>query len=185
MAQRTSKYDGVQCITQEIDTEQGLTTPTTPRQGTARLRRKCRCVSSKNAADRTHTPYNMNSPSLRMQICEPITATVIFPFVFWLVNEMGVTRGTKTEQGTILSHIAFFPLSSWPFYALPYGLSRQESTAFLVETSFVLQWGRLPDKIDRIPVVLNGPLGLTPSVLCFGLHSPSPLPSPAGLLSVC
>jgi len=34
-----------------------------------------------------------------MQFCEPITATVIFPFVFRLVNETGVTTGNEDRTG--------------------------------------------------------------------------------------
>ena len=34
-----------------------------------------------------------------MQLCEPITATVIFPFVFRLVNETGVTKGNEDRTG--------------------------------------------------------------------------------------
>ncbi len=34
-----------------------------------------------------------------MQFCEPITATVIFPFVFRLVNETGVTKGNEDRTG--------------------------------------------------------------------------------------
>jgi MFS family permease len=45
----------------------------------------------------------------------------------------------------------------------------QESTFFLVETLFVLQWGRISDRIGRKPVILIGLLGLTISMLCFGL----------------
>ena len=36
---------------------------------------------------------------LLMQFCEPITATVIFPFVFQLVNETGVTKGNEDRTG--------------------------------------------------------------------------------------
>ena len=34
-----------------------------------------------------------------MQFCEPITATVIFPFVFRLVNETGITKGKEDRTG--------------------------------------------------------------------------------------
>jgi MFS family permease len=45
----------------------------------------------------------------------------------------------------------------------------QHSTFFLVETLFVLQWGRLSDRIGRKPVVLVGLLGLTLSTLSVAL----------------
>lgn len=57
---------------------------------------------------------------------------------------------------------------------VPYGISGQESTFFLVETLFVLQWGRLSDKIGRKPVVLIGLLGLALSMLFFGLSRTFP-----------
>jgi hypothetical protein len=34
-----------------------------------------------------------------MQFCEPITATVIFPFIFRLVNETEVTKGKEDRTG--------------------------------------------------------------------------------------
>lgn len=50
----------------------------------------------------------------------------------------------------------------------------QESTFFLAQTLFVLQWGRLSDKIGRKPVVLIGISGLALSMLCFGLSRSFP-----------
>jgi hypothetical protein len=36
---------------------------------------------------------------LLMQFCEPITATVISPFIFRLVNETGITKGNEDRTG--------------------------------------------------------------------------------------
>jgi hypothetical protein len=36
---------------------------------------------------------------LLMQFCEPLTATVIFPFIFRLVNDTGVTEGNEDKTG--------------------------------------------------------------------------------------
>ena len=47
MAQKSPRDDGVQYTNQKIDTEQGLTTLITPRQGIAPLRQTCSDVSRK------------------------------------------------------------------------------------------------------------------------------------------
>ena len=51
-----------------------------------------------------------------MQFREPLTATVIFPFVFRLVNETGVTKGNEDRTG----YYAVIILRS---FLLPLGLS--------------------------------------------------------------
>lgn len=45
----------------------------------------------------------------------------------------------------------------------------QDSLFFITEAIFVLQWGRLSDKVGRRPVLLCGLLGLMMSMLSFGL----------------
>jgi len=108
-----------------------------------------------------------------MQFCEPITATVIFPFIFRLVNETGITKGNEDRTG-YYAGIIVCPFLLASLYTSLHDQSGQESTFFLVETLFVLQWGRLSDKIGRKPVVLIGLLGLTLSMLCFGLSRTFP-----------
>jgi MFS family permease len=110
-----------------------------------------------------------------MQFCEPITATVIYPFIFQLVNETGITKGKEDKTGYYAGIIVrSFPLQHFPALPRLTNKSVQESTFFLVETLFVLQWGRLSDRIGRKPVVLIGLLGLSLSMLCFGLSQTFP-----------
>lgn len=48
---------------------------------------------------------------------------------------------------------------------------RQESSFYAVEAICVLQWGRASDRIGRKPVLLAGLLGLTLSMVGFGLST--------------
>ncbi|KAF8584880.1 MFS general substrate transporter [Ramaria rubella] len=86
---------------------------------------------------------------LYLQLAEPITSTVILPFIVLLIEETGITGGDITKVG---------------YYA---GLV--ESIFFFTEALVILQWGRLSDRIGRRPVLFTGLFGLGLSMLCFGL----------------
>ncbi|KAH9902586.1 MFS general substrate transporter [Cubamyces lactineus] len=86
---------------------------------------------------------------LYLQLAEPITSTVIYPFVNQLVRETGVTGGDERKTGYFAGLI--------------------ESCFYAVEAICVLQWGRASDRIGRKPVLLGGLLGLTLSMIGFGL----------------
>ncbi|KAF9443306.1 MFS general substrate transporter [Macrolepiota fuliginosa MF-IS2] len=86
---------------------------------------------------------------LLMQICEPITSQSIYPYINQLVSELDITGGDERKVG---------------YYA---GLI--ESLFFATEALTVLQWSRLSDFIGRKPVLLTGLIGLSLSMLCFGL----------------
>ncbi|KAG8698105.1 hypothetical protein FRC09_007431 [Ceratobasidium sp. 395] len=84
-----------------------------------------------------------------MLLSEPCTAAVLLPFINNLVYEVGVTNGDKSKIG---------------YYA---GLI--ESLFFMTESLFILQYGRLSDRIGRRPVLFFGLAGLVLSSLCFGM----------------
>ncbi|KAI0324655.1 MFS general substrate transporter [Cubamyces sp. BRFM 1775] len=86
---------------------------------------------------------------LYLQLAEPITSTVIYPFVNQLVRQTGVTGGDERKTG--------------------YFAGLVESCFYAVEAICVLQWGRASDRIGRKPVLLGGLLGLTLSMIGFGL----------------
>ncbi|KAI0714439.1 MFS general substrate transporter [Cerioporus squamosus] len=86
---------------------------------------------------------------LYLQLAEPITSTVIYPFVNQLVRQTGVTGGDERKTGYFAGLI--------------------ESSFYAVEAVCVLQWGRASDRIGRKPVMLGGLLGLTLSMIGFGL----------------
>ncbi|KAJ7116513.1 major facilitator superfamily domain-containing protein [Mycena epipterygia] len=98
---------------------------------------------------RTPIPKFQVGIVLAIQFAEPITAGVIYPFIVQFVRDTGITGGEETKTG---------------FYA---GLL--ESTFYLAESLTVFHFGRMSDVYGRRPVLLLGPLGLTISMLGFGL----------------
>ncbi|KAF8069881.1 major facilitator superfamily domain-containing protein [Lyophyllum atratum] len=88
---------------------------------------------------------------LLIQFSEPVTSTVIYPFVNQFVRDTGITRGDEKKTG---------------YYA---GII--ESIFFFSECLSVYHWGRLSDRIGRRPVLLLGPLGLALAMTSFGLSS--------------
>ncbi|KAF5379711.1 hypothetical protein D9615_005711 [Tricholomella constricta] len=86
-----------------------------------------------------------------IQFAEPVTATVIYPFVNQFVRDTGITRGDERKTG---------------YYA---GVI--ESAFFFAEALTVFQWGRASDRFGRRPILLLGPLGLSLAMLSFGLSN--------------
>ncbi|KAF7762283.1 hypothetical protein Agabi119p4_8876 [Agaricus bisporus var. burnettii] len=97
---------------------------------------------------RSPLPKFQLSLVLLIQLAEPITALVIYPFINQFIRDTGVTKGDDNWTG---------------YYA---GII--ESTFFFTETITVFHWGWLSDRIGRRPVLLLGPLGLTFAMLWFG-----------------
>ncbi|KAH9481773.1 Major facilitator-type transporter psiT2 [Psilocybe cubensis] len=83
-----------------------------------------------------------------IQMAEPITATVIYPFINQFVRETGITGGDEKKTG---------------YYA---GII--ESAFFFAESFTVVQWGYISDKYGRRPILLCGPIGLAVAMLIFG-----------------
>ncbi|KAG0140126.1 hypothetical protein CROQUDRAFT_111285 [Cronartium quercuum f. sp. fusiforme G11] len=85
-----------------------------------------------------------------MRFTEPISFTVIFPFINQMLEDLKITPD-RTRIG---------------FYA---GLI--ESLFAFAQLCTALYWGRLSDRIGRKPVILLGLFGLAVSVITFGLQS--------------
>ncbi|KAF9480008.1 major facilitator superfamily multidrug-resistance, DHA1 sub-family [Pholiota conissans] len=86
-----------------------------------------------------------------IQLAEPITATVIYPFINQFVRETGITNGDEKKTGYYAGFI--------------------ESTFFFSEALTVVQWGYLSDRYGRRPILLCGPLGLAFAMLFFGMST--------------
>ncbi|KAF8634151.1 hypothetical protein AX15_001051 [Amanita polypyramis BW_CC] len=96
----------------------------------------------------TPLPWSQLSILCLIQFAEPVTATVIYPFVNQFVRETGITAGDETKTG---------------YYA---GII--ESLFFFAEATTVVFWGMASDRIGRRPILLLGPLGLSMAMLSFG-----------------
>ncbi|KAG5636708.1 hypothetical protein H0H81_007104 [Sphagnurus paluster] len=84
-----------------------------------------------------------------IQLAEPITATVIFPFVNQAVRDTGIINGDERKTG---------------YYAGLIG-----SVFFFAEAVTVFHWGWISDRLGRRPILLLGPLGLASAMFSFGL----------------
>ncbi|KZP11428.1 MFS general substrate transporter [Athelia psychrophila] len=86
-----------------------------------------------------------------IQFCEPVTGTVIYPFVVSLVNETGITGGDQAKTG---------------YYA---GII--ESVFFASEALTAFAWGRASDLIGRRIPLAFGMLCLAAAIASFGLSN--------------
>jgi len=84
-----------------------------------------------------------------IQFAEPVTATVIYPFVNQFVRDSGVIGGDERRTG---------------YYAGIIG-----SAFFFAEAVTVFHWGWASDRVGRRPILLLGPIGLAFAMLIFGI----------------
>ncbi|KAK2467257.1 hypothetical protein APHAL10511_000806 [Amanita phalloides] len=104
--------------------------------------------------DKKHTtplPWVQLAIVYLIQFAEPITATVIYPFIIQCVMETGITKGDERNAGYFAGII--------------------QSAFFFAEAIAVVPWGMASDKFGRRPVLLLGPLGLAFAMLGFGMST--------------
>lgn len=110
-----------------------------------------------------------------IQFSEPITATVIYPFINQFVRETGITRGDERKTGyfagMIVRLVSPFLISRLILTFFEY---IQESAFFLAEAFTVIFWGMASDRFGRRPVLLFGPLGLSLVMVAFGMTTAFP-----------
>ncbi|KAF9525662.1 major facilitator superfamily multidrug-resistance, DHA1 sub-family [Crepidotus variabilis] len=99
----------------------------------------------------TPLPWFQFSIVLFLQLAEPLTSQVIYPFTPQLIRDIGITNGNESQVG--------------------YYVGIMQSVFFLTQAFTVLHWSRLSDSIGRKPVILTGLFGLAISMYCFGLST--------------
>ncbi|EKM57753.1 uncharacterized protein PHACADRAFT_158787 [Phanerochaete carnosa HHB-10118-sp] len=92
----------------------------------------------------TPLPWAQFSILLILQLAEPLTSQVIYPFLPQLVRDVGVTHGDETRVG--------------------YYVGVMQSVFFATQAMTVLHWSRLSDHIGRKPVIMTGLFGLSLSI---------------------
>ncbi|GAB1520632.1 hypothetical protein RhiTH_003714 [Rhizoctonia solani] len=100
------------------------------------------------AQKRTPLPVKQVIVLCLMRFAEPISFSVIFPFVNQMIEELGVTSDTKE---------------------LGYYSGLVEGVFALAQFCTVCFWGSLSDKIGRRPVLITGLCGVIGSTIMFGL----------------
>ncbi|CDO70881.1 hypothetical protein BN946_scf184804.g13 [Trametes cinnabarina] len=94
-------------------------------------------------------PWGQFSILLILQLAEPLTSQVIYPFAPELIRNIGITHGDETRVG--------------------YYVGLMQSIFFATQAVTVLHWSRISDHIGRKPVIMTGLMGLSISMYCFGL----------------
>ncbi|KAF8699440.1 hypothetical protein AX14_000959 [Amanita brunnescens Koide BX004] len=97
----------------------------------------------------TPLPWSQLSIVIFLQLAEPLTSQVIYPFAPELIRSIGITNGNEKFVGYYVGII--------------------ESLFFLTQAMTVLHWSRISDLVGRKPVILTGLFGLSLSMYCFGL----------------
>jgi len=97
----------------------------------------------------TPLPWFQFSIAMLLQLAEPLTSQVIYPFAPELIRNLGITHGNESQVGYYVGLI--------------------ESLFFLTQAFTVLHWSRASDRVGRKPVILIGLFGLSMSMYCFGL----------------
>ncbi|KAI9060994.1 MFS general substrate transporter [Trametes sanguinea] len=94
-------------------------------------------------------PWGQFSILLVLQLAEPLTSQVIYPFAPELIRQIGITHGDETRVG--------------------YYVGLMQSIFYATQALTVLHWSRISDHIGRKPVIMTGLMGLSISMYCFGL----------------
>ncbi|KAI0039016.1 MFS general substrate transporter [Auriscalpium vulgare] len=99
----------------------------------------------------TPVPWAQVSILLILQLAEPLTSQVVYPFAPEFVRKVGITHGDEGRVG--------------------YYVGLMQSIFFATQAMTVLHWSRISDTVGRKPVILTGLCGLSLSMYLFGLST--------------
>ncbi|KAF8274736.1 MFS general substrate transporter [Lactarius quietus] len=99
----------------------------------------------------TPVPWAQLWVLLVLQLAEPLTSQVIYPFAPEFVRNVGITHGDESRVG--------------------YYVGLLQSIFFAAQALTVLLWSRLSDVVGRKPILLTGLFGLSLSMYSFGLST--------------
>ncbi|KAF8969114.1 member of major facilitator superfamily multidrug-resistance, DHA1 sub-family [Flammula alnicola] len=116
---------------------------------TAQIDEETPLLSENGKRQPTPLPWFQFSIVLFLQLAEPLTSQVIYPFAPQLIRDLGITQGDESRVG--------------------YYVGLMQSLFFLTQAFTVLHWSRISDRVGRKPVILTGLAGLSASMYCFGL----------------
>ncbi|UZJ52847.1 hypothetical protein CBS101457_002167 [Exobasidium rhododendri] len=102
----------------------------------------------------TPVPWKQLIVVLLMRLAEPISFSLIFPFIGDMLWDLGATD----NRGDIGMYAGIV-----------------ESIFAAVQTVTVLQWGRASDKFGRKPILINGLIGASISTILLGLSTSLPM----------
>ncbi|KAJ3998915.1 member of major facilitator superfamily multidrug-resistance, DHA1 sub-family [Lentinula boryana] len=100
--------------------------------------------------ERTPLPWFQFMIVLFLQLAEPLTSQVIYPFLPQLIRDIGITQGDETRVGHYVGLL---------------------QSLFFLTQAMTVHWSRISDRIGRKPVILIGLFGLSMSMYCFGLST--------------
>ncbi|KAI0059266.1 MFS general substrate transporter [Artomyces pyxidatus] len=96
-------------------------------------------------------PWAQISILLVLQLAEPLTSQVVYPFAPEFVRKVGITHGDEARVG--------------------YYVGLMQSIFFATQAITVFHWSRISDTVGRRPVILTGLFGLCISMYSFGLST--------------
>lgn len=99
----------------------------------------------------TPVPWAQLWVLLVLQLAEPLTSQVIYPFAPEFVRNVGITHGDESRVG--------------------YYVGLLQSIFFASQALTILLWSRLSDVVGRKPIILTGLFGLSLSMYGFGLST--------------
>lgn len=113
----------------------------------------------------TPLPLAQLSILLFLQLAEPLTSQVIYPFAPQLIRDIGIAGGDEKKVGY---YVGILVRCTMVLKVASH--SPQHSAFFAAQAATILHWSRLSDYIGRKPVLMSGLFGISMTMYSFGLQ---------------